>query len=81
MHPLTPDLTQLTDEELHTKNSELMNKLNFAYRMGHSDVVQQLQLILGDYAIEIETRNKKMLEQAQKSGRLASTDSDNITKE
>ena len=80
MHPLTPDLTQLTDDELHTKNSELMNKLNFAYRMGHGDVVQQLQLILGDYAIEIEKRNKEMLENAQKSGRLGGTDPQDITR-
>lgn len=71
MHPLTPDLTKLTNDELHTKNSELMNKLSFAYQMGHSDIVAQLQLILGDYAIEIEKRNKEMLENAQKSGRLS----------
>ena len=70
MHPLTPDLSKLTDEELYTKRSELQNRLGFAYRMGHGDIVHQLNLIIGDYMIEIETRNKKMLEDAQKSGRL-----------
>ena len=74
MHPLTNDLSKLTDEELHSKRSDLQNKLSFAYRMGHSNMVNQLQLVLGDYAMEVETRNHKMLEQAQKSGRLGSID-------
>ena len=70
MHPLTNDLSKLTDDELHSKRSDLQNRLGFAYRMGHADMVNQLQLVLGDYAMEVETRNQKMLEQAQKSGRL-----------
>jgi len=74
MHPLTNDLSKLTDEELHSKRSDLQNKLSFAYRMGYSDMVNQLQLVLGDYAMEVETRNQKMLEQAQKSGRLGTSD-------
>ena len=83
MHPLTNDLSKLTDEELHSKRSDLQNKLSFAYRMGHGDMVNQLQLVLGDYAMEVETRNHKMLEQAQKSGRLAATDdtAQDITKD
>jgi hypothetical protein len=81
MHPLTPDLSKLTDEELYTKRSELQNRLGFAYRMGHGDMVHQLNLIIGDYVIEIETRNKKMLEDAQKSGRLGpDPDSKDITR-
>jgi len=74
MHPLTNDLSKLSDEELHSKRSDLQTKLSFAYRMGHADMVNQLQLVLGDYAMEVETRNQKMLEQAQKSGRLGSND-------
>ena len=74
MHPLTQDLSQLTDEELHSKRSDLQTKLSFAYRMGHSDMVNQLQLVLGDYAMEVEIRNHRMLEQAQKSGRLGKDD-------
>jgi hypothetical protein len=74
MHPLTNDLSKLTDEELHSKRSDLQNKLSFAYRMGHGDMINQLQLVLGDYAMEVETRNQRMLEQAQKSGRLGKDD-------
>jgi len=81
MHPLTPDLTKLTDDELYTKRSDLQNRLGFAYRMGNSEMVHQLNLVIGDYMLEIETRNKKMLEDAQKSGRLGpDSDSKDITR-
>ncbi len=81
MHPLTPDLSKLTDEELYTKRSELQNRLGFAYRMGHGDLVHQLNLLIGDYMLEIESRNKKMLDDAQKSGRLGpDPDSKDITR-
>jgi hypothetical protein len=81
MHPLTTDLSKLTDEELYTKRSELQNRLGFAYRMGHGDIVHQLNLLIGDYMLEIESRNKKMLDDAQKSGRLGpDPDSKDITR-
>ena len=81
MHPLTPDLSKLSDDELYTKRSELQNRLGFAYRMGHGDLVHQLNLLIGDYMLEIETRNKKMLEDAQKSGRLGpDSDAKDITR-
>jgi hypothetical protein len=81
MHPLSPDLTQLTEEELHTKRSELMNRLNMAHKMGHPDMVNQLTLLLQDYALEIEQRNKKLLDEAEKSGRFGNKDSKDITDE
>ena len=82
MHPLTNDLSKLTDEELHSKRSDLNTRLSFAYRMGYGDMVNQIQLVLGDYAMEVERRNQKMLEQAQKSGRLGSDDTaKDITKD
>ena len=74
MHPLTQDLSKLTDEELHSKRSDLQTRLSFAYRMGNAGMVNQLQLILDDYAMEVEIRNQRMLEQAQKSGRLGNND-------
>ena len=70
MHPLSPDLTKLTDEELHTKRAELNNRLSYAYRIGNGDMIGQLQLLLQDYAFEVEQRNRKMLDDAQKNGRL-----------
>lgn len=70
MHPLAPDLSKLTEEELHTKRGELQGRLSYAYRIGSSDLVGQLQLLLQDYAMEVERRNQKMMEDARKSGRL-----------
>jgi hypothetical protein len=70
MHPLTNNLNSLSDDDLHSKRAELQNRLGMAYRMGNGDLVHQLQLVSGDYDMEVERRNQKMLEQAQKSGRL-----------
>jgi hypothetical protein len=70
MHPLTQDLSKLTDEELHTKRSDLQSRLSYAYQIGSADMVNQIQLIIMDYGMEVERRNQKMMEQAQKSGRL-----------
>ena len=75
MHPLTPNLELLSDEELHTKRAELQSRLTYAYRIGSGDMVNQLILIIQDYGMEVERRNQKMMEQAQKSGRLGTDDS------
>lgn len=80
MHPLAPDLSTLTDEELHTKRSDLMNRLTTAYRMGSSDMVGQLQLLLQDYAMEVERRNQILISQSIKSGRVVpDSNSKNLT--
>ena len=79
MHPLSPDLTKLTDEELHSKRAELQNRLGYAYRIGNPEMVHQLNLLIQDYALEVEQRNKKMLDDAQKSGRLGPDGPKDIT--
>jgi hypothetical protein len=67
MHPLVPNLSQLSDEELHRKRSELNTRLIFASRLGHTGVYNQLQMLIYEYQTEIETRNRKMLEELQKN--------------
>jgi hypothetical protein len=69
MHPLAPDLSKLTDDELHKKHAELVSRMTFAYRMGHGEMVGQMQLLAQDYAVEVEKRNQKMLSDANKNGR------------
>ena len=69
MHPLAPDLTGLTDDALHSKRAELSNRMMFAYRMGHSDMIGQIQLLIGDYEMEIQRRNQKMLDDMNKNGK------------
>lgn len=76
MHPLAPNLETLSDEELHTKRSELLNRVNQAYRFGNADMVNQLQLLLQDYAMEVERRNQKLMSDAHRSGRLGKSGDD-----
>ena len=69
MHPLTSDLSKLTDDELQQKRGELQNRLMMSYRMGNADLVMQVQLLLGDYDIELQTRNQKMMDQMSKASK------------
>ena len=69
MHPLAPDLSKLTDDELQQKRSELQNRLMMSYRMGNADLVMQLQLLLQDYDMELQTRNQKMMDQMSKASK------------
>ena len=69
MHPLAPNLTGLSDDELHKKRAELQNRMAFAYRMGQGEIIGQIQLLLGDYDMEIQKRNQKMLDDMQKNNK------------
>lgn len=69
MHPLAPNLSNLTDDDLHSKRAELQNRMMFAYRMGHGDMIGQIQLLLNDYDMEIQKRNQKMLDDMNKNGK------------
>lgn len=69
MHPLSPDLTGLTDAELHKKHGELVQKLNQAYRIGPFGIINQLQMIMNDYTNEIQRRNAKILDDMAKKGK------------
>lgn len=66
-HPLAPDLTQLTMEELTNKYNELAGKLTQAYRFGPMGVVPQMQMLLDDYRMEMTIRQQKQMEDMQKS--------------
>ena len=69
MHPLAPDLSKLTDDELQQKRGELQNRLMMSYRMGNADLVMQLQSLLQDYDMELQTRNQKMMDQMSKASK------------
>ena len=69
MHPLAPDLSKLTDDELQKKRSELQSRLAFVYRMGNADLVGQLSMLINDYDIEIQTRNQKLMDQMAKASK------------
>ena len=68
-HPLTPDLTILTTDELTKKYGDLLSRITYAYRIGQADMVAQLQLIMEDYQNEINIRNAKTLAEMEKNSK------------
>jgi len=66
-HPLAPDLTKLTQDELNTNYGKLVSQLNAAHRFGRSDVVGQIQMLLQDYQEEISNRNQKAMADMQQT--------------
>jgi SAM-dependent MidA family methyltransferase len=69
MHPLAPDLTKLTIEELNSKHSDLLRRITYAYRIGQPDMVQQLQMLMLDYQNELAERGRKALEEMEKTSK------------
>ena len=69
MHPLAPDLSKLTDDELQQKRSELQNRLGFVYRTNNGELISQLQMLMYDYDMEIQARNQKLMDQLQKASK------------
>ena len=71
MHPLTPDLTALNDEELHKRVSDLTTKLTQSYRFANYDLAGQIHMILEDYQGELTRRQQRALDElAAKSGQF-----------
>ena len=66
MHPLAPDLKNLTLEELNSKYNELTKRFNQAYRFGPVGIIPQIQMMMEHYQVEISERNRKQLEEMNK---------------
>jgi len=60
MHPLLDELSELSNEEVQKKHSDLMQKLNQAYGMGNQMLINQINMIMESYQEELNKRNKKM---------------------
>ena len=69
MHPLSPDLSQLSDTDLHKKYNDLVSRLTQSYRIGPASIVGQLQMIIEDYKMEIQRRNQKIMDDMAKKGK------------
>jgi hypothetical protein len=68
-HPLGPNLKDLSTEELHKKYNELLTRYNQAFKFGPHGVLNQLQMLLNDYQLEIQTRNQKQIEEMEKASK------------
>ena len=47
-HPLTPDLSQLSDSDLMKKQTELQKRIIYGHQTGNSNMISQLELMLND---------------------------------
>ena len=66
MHPLAPDLRELSIDELTTKYNELSKRFNQAYRFGPASIIPQIQMMMAHYQSEISERHRKQLEEMNK---------------
>lgn len=68
-HPLAPNLSDLTDDELHKKLGDLNQRLGQAFRFGPSGAIGQLQMLQAHYQEEVSRRHQKQIEElSQRSG-------------
>ena len=65
MHPLVGNLSELSTEELHKKYNGLMAKMNQAYRFGPTSIIPQMQMVLENYKVEMDNRNRKTMEEME----------------
>jgi hypothetical protein len=64
-HPFLPSLTDKSFEELQTITTDLMGKLNFAYRMGNRPMINQLLMVLEGYKNETGRRMDAMMKKQE----------------
>jgi len=70
MHPLSTDLTTLSDKELTEKIFDIQRRLSVSYRLRSGELAGQLLMILEDYMFEQNKRNTKQLDELiSKSGK------------
>ena len=69
MHPLTPDLSKLSTEELNNKYGDLLKRITYAMRIGQGEMIEQLQMLLSDYQNELNDRNRRALEDMEKNSK------------
>jgi hypothetical protein len=62
MHPLAPDLSGLSLDELNKKYNELTQRYIMASRSGSGSVLSQMVMLLDDYRSEISRRHQKILD-------------------
>jgi len=63
MHPLAPNLQNLSDQELFEKTNQLTKRILQCQRIGPYNVIPQLQMLLQDYQSESTRRHQKQLDE------------------
>ena len=65
-HPLTPDLSSLSNDDLYKKYNELHGKFIMAHRVGSGSVINQMAMLLEGYREEMRIRHERTLAEASK---------------
>jgi hypothetical protein len=65
MHPLAPDLSTVSDDELAKKYNDLNKRLGQAYRSGPSQTIPQIQMLMQDYQQELGNRQQKLMKEME----------------
>ena len=65
MHPLSPNLRDLSDDDLNKKLADLNKRFMQAYRIGPFQIIPQLQMLIQDYNEEISRRNAVKMQELQ----------------
>jgi hypothetical protein len=68
-HPLTPNLREMSMEDLTKKIGDLNSRFSSAFNMGRTDHIYQLQMILQDYNEELQRRNQEQLAELEKNSK------------
>ena len=66
MHPLAPDLSTVSDDELAKKYNDLNRRLGQAYRSGPSQIIPQIQMLMQDYQNELSRRQEKLMREMER---------------
>ena len=61
IHPLAPDLSELTDNEIQNTLTDLFKKYSIACRMNNPQVVQQLITFVNIYRDELSVRYRQKI--------------------
>ena len=64
-HPLMGDLKDVSLDDLISKQSDLHQKLGFAYRMGNQQLANQVRMVLEGYKEEYQRRMAEAAEKAR----------------
>lgn len=68
-HPFISDLSDKTLDEIQSTITDLTGKLNFAYRMGNTALINQLRMVIESY----QTESAKRLDEMYKKQNLKSS--------
>jgi hypothetical protein len=68
MNPLSPNLSELSDEELHERLTKILDRMNFAQRSGNGSLYQQLHNNYQDILLEKEDRVIRKQKELEEKG-------------